>query len=346
MDGTYVPSILFVAKISPFFYFKHKIRRTASSESNSRIVRRNVMIATEIEMARSGEFLREYGSKYFIAVTEALNIGRVKVEMVPKGSGGQNGIVFYLTVEKMLNLCSEILNGVFAKKIAADTGNYPTAYQYVTGDDGCLKFNIGNGKAGICVQMMNSKSKLNYIMGIPAEALTTMARKYMLCTGMTPVVKTSYYGSVIDAFELGRKERAKFLKKPAEELGDVIDANAIVDDAEDVVEKPKPKAEEPKAEAKPAPKTETKTATDKAATVEEKFVVNISGNKSINKGFYVFHGTDDQKNAIRLMFRKADADKLSWFTDFENAAAAGSSKIAIMGEKKNDCILYKGPAKK
>jgi hypothetical protein len=46
------------------------------------------------------------------------------------------------------------------------------------------------------------------------------------------------------------------------------------------------------------------------------------------------------------MFRKEDADKLNWFEKFENTAALGDTPLKIMGEKRDNYILYKGPIKK
>lgn len=306
------------------------------------------MIPTELEMARSGEFMREYGTKYFIAVSEALNIGRVKVEMVPIGSSGQNGIAFYLTTEKMQNLCAEILDGTFAKKLAADTGGYPTAYQYVTGDDGSLRLNIGSGKAGPCVQMQNSKHNLRYIMGVSRDALTTMARKYMLCSGLTPVMVGTYYSNVVRAFELGRSEREQYRKPTNEELGDVIDASIVAAQSEpatnDKTSNKEDAKEKKQATENTASEAKNKPKKDENATEVRNYVLKVKGVKTTKKGFYAFDSVDENGNAVSLLFRKEDANSISWFSKFENAAANGT-ELKFSGEKKNSHILYKGPAK-
>ena len=301
---------------------------------------------TEIEMAKEGEFLREYGKQYFVVFTEALNIGRVKVEMVPIGKSGKDGVTFYLTTEKMLELCNEILDGKFTKKLEADAANaYPSAYKYMTGEDGHLQLNIGGGKVGCRIQMRDANSKKNYQMAVSMESMITMARKYMLDTGMVNVCPNSYYATVVAAFEEGREERKGFRKPSPEELekmGDVVNTNNAIDDSVDqpVVESPKPTA--PVEEKNEEPNE----ANTDAATNEERFVLNISGAKSLKKGFYVFNGSDEHNNPISLMFRKADADAISWFKDFENTAMSGAAKITIMGEKRDNFILYKRPAKK
>ena len=304
------------------------------------------MKKTELEMAKEGEFLREYGKNHFVVVSEALSIGRVKWNMVPIGAKGQKDLAFYMTTEQMMSLCSEILNGVFAKKVAADQNAYPSAYQYMTGEDGSLRLNIGGGKVGCRVQMQDKKASpvVNYTMAVAVEALTVMARKYMMDTGMVPVVPGSYYASVVAAFEEGREERKGFRKPKPEELGDSVDANTVVDDAET------PAA----AHATPAKVDQNKKADeivvdDKTSEVDGEdanYTISVRGTKTLKKGFYFFDATDADGNAVSLMFRKEDAEKLGWFTKFENAAAAEDTKLTIRGEKRKNCILYKGPAKK
>lgn len=311
---------------------------------------------TEMNMAREGEFLREYGKQYFVVASEALNIGRVKWNMVPIGKKGQGDIAFYLTTEQMLALCAEILDGTFAKKIEADkTNKYPQAYSYMTGEDGSLHLAIGAGNAGCRIQMRNTKvqPQLNYTMAVSMAAINTMARKYMLCAGLMPVAPGSYYAGVVAEFEAGREERSKFRKQPSDaEIGDSVDTNSVVDETVEakmadnaVAEPPKnekksetKKVEPPKAEKKEEPKAEQ--------PVGENFTLTLHGAKTVQKGFYVFEGTDEKGENIKLMFRQQDADSLKWFAKFENAAALGDTSLKILGEKKNNFILYVGPAKK
>ena len=299
-------------------------------------------MTTEMEMAKNGEFLREYGKQYFIVASEAFDIGRVKWNMVPIGKGGKDGIVFYLTTEQMLSLCTEILNGIFAKKLAADTANYPSAYRFVTGEDGCLHLNIGGGKVGCRIQMQDASSKTNYMMAVSTEAVITMARKYMINSGYTPVNNSAYYGQIVSAFEQGRKNRVKYRKSAPEGLTDVVDTNSVINEA---VEE-KLKADESQANTCAAPSSTTAATTAAEEDKSEDMILKIHGTKTTKKGFYVFEGVDSNENPISLMFRKEDAEKLNWFTKFENAAATGDTELKIRGEKRDNYILYKGPAKK
>ena len=310
------------------------------------------MKKTELEMAKEGEFLREYGKNHFVVVSEALSIGRVKWNMVPIGAKGQKDLVFYMTTEQMLSLCSEIMNGVFAKKIAADQNAYPSAYQYMTGEDGSLRLNIGGGKVGCRVQMQDKKANpvVNYTMAVSAESLTVMARKYMLDTGMMPVVPGSYYASVVAAFEEGREERKGFRKPKPEELGDSVDTKSVVDESEAPAPAAPAKAPEkkPEPEKKPDPaKPAAEKANEKPAGVDGVYSLTVKGNKVLQKGLYVFDAVDEKGNAVKLTFRKEEADKLKWFAQFENSLTAGGDvpPLKIRGEKKGAYILYKGPAK-
>lgn len=297
---------------------------------------------TEIEMAREGEFLREYGKQYFVAVSEALSIGRVKWEMVPIGKSGKGGLVFYMTTEQVLGICKEINNGTFAKKIAADTGAYPGAYKYATGEDASLHLNIGGGKAGCRIQMQDAKKKLNYTMAVSMEAMTRMAQKYMLDTGMIAVAPNSYYASVIAAFEEGRGKRAQFRKPDAKEIGESVDVNnSAVDDA--VPDAPEAPAAPPAPAPAPAPKQDEK----KTESVVDNFKIKVKGSRNTQRGFYTFPGVIDGTNeAVTLMFRIEDANTIGWFSKFENSAAVEETTISIAGEKRGNFVMYIGPAKK
>jgi hypothetical protein len=305
-------------------------------------LKEKMRMTTEIQMAKDGEFLREYGKQYFVVASEALSIGRVKWNMVPIGKAGQGDITFYLTTEQMLSLCSDILSGKFHSKIKEDSGSaYPTAYAYMTGEDGCLHLAIGGGKSGCRIQMRNMKATpkaLSYIMGVSLDAMVTMARKYMLCAGMVPVVPGSYYDSVIKAFEEGRGERSKYRKPAASELGDVVNTNNIVEDNETA-----DCADAQSQESKPVEKPEADTKTD---TIACNYAIRVNGKKTTKRGFFAFDGVDESGNAVTLLFRKAEAENISWFKKFEDAAAVGETTITLSGEKRDNCVLYVGPAKK
>ena len=295
-------------------------------------------IRTEMEMAMEGEFLRQYGSKYGLSTREQLSIGRIRWDMFPIGKHGVGAIVYYMKNEEMFALATDILNGNFARRIAAETSSYPTAYQYATGKDAHLHLNIGKSKAAnsCCIQMQDATAKTQYLMGVSMTAMYDMARKYMLCTGAMPVQSGSYFESVMKAFEKGRADRlAKFGKVniPDDDIDEPVVTTA---DEEAPTKQPKPKNETPKA---PAEKKEDPKPADVAYTV----VAN--GKKTLDKGFYKFPATLDGA-PVTLLFKKEEADKLKWFAEFENTAATKPTTLNLMGEKNGNFILFKSVQKK
>ena len=169
-------------------------------------------VKSEIVMAGSGEFLREYGTNYFLVVSEALSIGRVKWSMIPLDTNGKKSVDFYMTTEQMALLCREISSGLAEKKVIADKeNNYPSAYRYTTGDDGSKKLNIGGGsKVPVRIQMQDTTKNYRYMIGMSTETLKIMALKFNIYTGMVPVNPSSYYGDIVRVFTKGRREREKY----------------------------------------------------------------------------------------------------------------------------------------
>lgn len=291
-------------------------------------------IRTEMEMAMEGEFLRQYGSKYFVVAREQLSIGRIRWDMVPIGKHATGAIVYYMKNEEMFALATEILNGAFAKKIAAETSKYPTTYQYATGKDAHLHLNIGKSTAAnsCCIQMQDATTKAQYLMGVPMSAMYDMARKYMLCTGAMTVQSGSYFESVMKAFEKGRADRlAKFGK-----------VNVSEDDLDEPTT-PTADEEAPAKQTKPAPAQNTKKEEPKPADAEYSLVVN--GKKTLSKGFYKFSAKLGEE-AVSLLFKQEDADKMKWFAEFENTAATKPTTLNLVGEKNGNFILFKSVQKK
>lgn len=190
-------------------------------------------VKSEIVMAESGEFLREYGTKYFLVISEALSIGRVKWSMIPLDTNGKKSVDFYMTTEQMALLCKEISSGLAERKIAADkTNSYPSAYRYVTGDDGSKKVNIGGGeKVPVRIQMQDLTKNYRYMIGINMETLKIMALKFNIYTGMVPVNPSSYYGDIVRVFTKGRREREKYHEALEREINSAANTPQISPDA-------------------------------------------------------------------------------------------------------------------
>lgn len=271
-------------------------------------------------MSKDGEFLREYGKTYFAVVAEALNINKVRFSVVPIGKAGQDAINFYLPVEKMVALCDEFVSGKAQQKIANDAEKYPSAYQYVTGEDGALRLSIGGGKFGARIQVSDKSDKskpLSYLMGVSMEALEAMVFKFRLFTGLIPTAKGTYFAALQETFEDGRNDRAANRKGKGKKTQ-------------------QPTASEPVQTTLPVDADEPANAPLSGGSV---FVLNVNGQKGEAKEFYTF--STDQGT---LLFKKAEVANIKWFEAFEKAAAKGTT-ITIEGEKRGDFILYLGVPK-
>lgn len=262
---------------------------------------------TELEMARNGEFLREYGKQYFCVALEALNIGRIKWSMVPIGKKGQDELTFYMLLEDFRWLCKELVNGVAEKKIAADNAPYPTAYKYVTGQNGSKLLNIGGSNspamARINIQDKSKQPARNYTMAVSVKSLRNMAQKFFMNT-------VEYDKQVVAAFEAGRKERAKY-KHALSSDDDVVSAPE---------EAPAPAKPVSNASSEPKPPV-TKS---KPTAQNDEYVLCVKGTKKetkdkSGKAYWSFQATRGQEK-FTLLFSQDKVNELNWFADFEKAA--------------------------
>ena len=302
---------------------------------------------SEAAMARDGEFMREYGKQFFIVVHESLGIGRVKFEIVPMNNAGKDALSFYLRTEQMYTLCMEITTGKFAKKLAADTGAYPSAYKYVTGTDGHVRMSIGGGQRGCRIQIQNTKEKKNYMIAVAMESIETMAVKYRMMTGAMPVMENTYYASIVQAFERGRAARAHIRANiPAD---DIADTNSQVLDEKVVSEESAKKADKA-TEQKKAEKVGAKKV-EPTEPVLNGYTVSVSGKCVDSGGFIRFAAKvgnpewnkeqlEKYGKNVTLLFKKEDIKNLSWFESFANSVAFAPATLNIVGEMKNDFILF------
>ena len=266
------------------------------------------MASTLHELAESGEFLREFGEKHFCVIKEALAIDRILVSLVPIGNSGKDSADFYLTTTQMMQLVEEIRSKAFAKKIAADTGEFPSAYKFVTGENGDKRLNIGRGKKGVCVQVSENTKNRRYIMAVGMAAFEAMARNFEIFTGLRPVEPKSFFGGLRDAFNAGVEERKKFRQNLTKE--DAVATNSG-QGAED-------------APAEPA---------------QETFALQVKGEASEKNGFVLLPAICNGE-AVTLMFRKDEAQRLSWFAKFLEKAAAEGAQIKIVGKQKDSYVLF------
>lgn len=281
---------------------------------------------TAIEMARKGQFSKEYTRQNFLAVREALSIDRVVFEGVPIGQKGQNGATVYLPVDKMLALCLDIKSGVAKKKIDADTGSFPSAYQYVTGDKGSRVLTIGGGKFGCRVSVQDKANSKTQTVALAYSVLEEMADRFLLWTGRIPVVADSFYGKQVEAFNLGMAERVNNrLNVSDEELAEPSIEDEVAD-----APAPAPAAPpEPAAPKAPAPAPEGEIG---------EFQLTVNGEKKSIKDSsgapcWVFDAKLDGE-AVKLLFTEKKAKELVWFADFEKNAKRGNFEAIIKAERR------------
>lgn len=277
----------------------------------------------EQDKAKAGEVLREYGKTHFIVCSESLRIGRMKWSIVPIGQKGQNELNFYLPAEKMLALCLDIKNGIAQKKIAADNGSYPSAYKYVTGENGSRVLCIGGGKVGCRVNIQNKAASQSYTIAIALTALEEMAERFLIWTGYMPVTAGSYFGKQVEEFNAGMNERASYRMNVSDD--ELATPTNVEEEPEVATPAPEVKPDPPK----PAPKTAAPTDSE----IGEYQMVVCGEKKPIKDSSGAPCWVFDAKyngDAVKLLFTEQKANELAWFADFEKNAKKSSNFEAII----------------
>lgn len=167
---------------------------------------------TKIDELREGNIITSYGGQNFLTVSPVPDICSCKFSIVEKGSAGKKHTDFYLDMDKMRRLVEEINDGPAYKKLQDDAKNqYPSAYKYTTGENGCKHLNIGGGMKGIRVQVSDTSAKVNQMVVVPWTDIQDMAFYFNLVMGEK--VTSRYYSKLADAFWEGVIERQKYFKK-------------------------------------------------------------------------------------------------------------------------------------
>ena len=203
---------------------------------------------TIVDQLKNGSLVNSYGQKYLVTVSPVPSIHKVKWSIVELHTGGKVYSDFYMSMEQMRQLCDEIDNGRASAKLQKDAeSQYPGAYKYVTGENGCKKLNIGGGQKGIRVQIQIKKgdswdNKMSVIA--PADFLQ-MKFLFFLTMGLTLFHKNSYYASLYDAFWEGEAKRAEYFTKNYSEKEDseVREMKEVVEEVK--TEAPKESHSEP-----------------------------------------------------------------------------------------------------
>ena len=161
------------------------------------------MTKTIMELVKEGKILEEYGKDYFLTVTPVPNIGRIRFSVIKIGDKGKNALDFYLTTEKMILLCEDILSvdHIAERKFAADIkSTYPSAYKYNTGANGAKQLDIGGGNYGIRVHIGIPKGNNveHRNMACSFDSFRVMALLFTYIYGLKPC--DYYIRNVVDSF--------------------------------------------------------------------------------------------------------------------------------------------------
>lgn len=162
------------------------------------------------EQFQSGSICTCYGSTYLVSVVPIPGIDKCRFAIVKIGTSGKDALNFYLDMEEMRQLCEEFLGDAATakRKIKADMEKqYPEAYSYVTGENGSMTLAIGAGKKGCLVQIRDKSKKESRLTVVAFKDLKEMAFNFNLVMGLIPVMKSSYYGQLYQAFWNGVAER-------------------------------------------------------------------------------------------------------------------------------------------
>lgn len=263
------------------------------------------------EMLHDGAVLKSFGSKFFTSIVLVPDICKAKVEMVEIGKKGQNANTVYLDLELLRQLFADIDAGIFTARIKADKGNkYPSAYQFVTGEDGSKKVNIGasqkSGHIAFQTQVKKGEKWDNRIMAIAVSELVQAGFLFKLCLGLIPTDNGSYYDRLKGIFNEGIVEKQKYFNKNT--AGESQDE--ATESAQDEVA-PKPEAVNTQA--------------------SNTYVVKVTGNPFDKKDFTIFPVQSVDGKEFKLMFRKG--------TELEGLANGVSA--AVHADEKDGYLLFR-----
>ena len=149
---------------------------------------------------------------YFVKIYPVLKLDKIKFSFVKKGEKG-SGFDIYVDMVRFLRLCKDIISRRMEKLIAEDKGEYPSAWKYVTGNDGSKTLAIGKARNG--APLINGsvkgddKSKKYAMVPLTSyEDLLEMADLFMVVTGYTPV--TGYWSNLKKLFEEAQANNQKY----------------------------------------------------------------------------------------------------------------------------------------
>lgn len=298
---------------------------------------------TIIDQLGGGSILQSYGSKYLVSVNPAPSIHKVRWSIVELNTGGKVYSNFFMSMEQMRQLCDEIEKGIASKKLAADKeSQYPSAYKYVTGENGSKKLNIGGGQKGIRVQIQeNVDGKWDNKMSVISIAdFVQMKFLFFLVTGLTLTKTNSYYSSLYDAFWKGEADRAKLHQKSFNDKEDseYVEKATEENAAEKPVETSTIAEDNSKVASKPIVPENTKSEkveekkSDEYIEIKDFKVKVTTSLEDVNDKWFKLTAVDEINKPFIIWFSKKLADNKEAWERFKPIAEKVGSMITISGD--------------
>lgn len=267
---------------------------------------------TTKELLGGGKILAAFNENFVLSVCPALGIDKIRFSVVKKGSSGKDSSDIYLDVKEFDVLCMDIKSGVFAKKIAEDSGDYPSAYKWVKGENGSKTLVIGGGKKGIRLQtaIRGEKTTDRRMLVVPYEDFRFMTILFDLVIGRTPFVPGSIYEGYYNTYWETEKKFLGKVKFDAKTDGDY----AAPDNAS----------------------TEPDSASEPELPI---FHIKTTGKFEQRKNLLICPCVTQEKGAMTLCFDK-EGQKEDFFPYLRDKAEGGVS-FTLQGVEKAGAILFK-----
>ena len=313
---------------------------------------------TKKEMFAEGCIGEAYGRETFLKVVPAPSIDKVKFTIVKMETQGKDHVDFYLDIDEMRKFADDVASGVAGKKFTEDMREqYPKAYQYTTGENGCKHLNIGGGQKGIRFNIKTPDGAKQAI--VPWEVLKTICFDFKMIVGLVPVVPGTYYHSLIAAFYNGEKERANNFRDynakqdgtcndpaPSQQTNNGVTANGQAQNSnapKAATQQPKPTNSAPAQNPAPArtQNAPAQTQAQQQPRIPDPVSITVKVKQPITdleKGGKAFQVWNEQNQTLSVIIPKDRLDKGGLDKIISDASKCGT-KMVIRGWIKNDRIL-------
>lgn len=163
---------------------------------------------TKKDNLRKGSIMISYGSKYLCNVAPAFSIHKIRWSVVALETNGQKHWDFYMDLDDFRRFCEDIDSGIARENFLQDREEaIPKAYQFVAGDNGSKRLNIGGGNKGIRINIsIQNEGYANTV--VPYFSLKDMSFYFKIVAGLIPTSR--YFSELAEAFWEGEAERNSY----------------------------------------------------------------------------------------------------------------------------------------